>query len=188
MKSRITWESVKDRSFEDLKHEAVERLNETSEGLIEWGHRAKDRNYPFLFQWQIDAPFNGFTHATSRVMAGLRRAGVLDKVISENDKKLGLEWIRSIYDEASKNYNDPFLLTAKPRLFLEASAVNREKTGEDLPWPPTGAVREGLNHYSGIEIHADTSKIKNSVQVKHHPLQRGGDVYKFEPILVFYKK
>ena len=148
MKSRITWESVKDRSFEDLKHEAVERLNETSEGLIEWGHRAKDRNYPFLFQWQIDAPFNGFTHATSRVMAGLRRAGVLDKVISEDEKKLGLAWIRSIYDEASKNYIDPFLLSAKPRLFLEASAVNREKTGEDLPWPPTGAVREGLNHYS----------------------------------------
>ena len=34
----------------------------------------------------------------------------------------------------------------------------------------------------------DASKVKNSVQVKSHPLSRGGDVYKFEPILIFYKK
>tara|TARA_E500000331_G_C17228710_1_gene701602 strand:- start:36 stop:1592 length:1557 start_codon:yes stop_codon:yes gene_type:complete len=33
----------------------------------------------------------------------------------------------------------------------------------------------------------DASQIKNSVIVKKHPLSRGGDYYKFEPILIFYK-
>ena len=33
----------------------------------------------------------------------------------------------------------------------------------------------------------DASNVKNSVMIKSHPLSRGGDYFKFEPILIFYK-
>ena len=57
-------------------------------------------------------------------------------------------------------------------------------------------IIEGLGgEYRGVYkmlmtrmIGIDTSKIKNSVTVKSHPLSRGGEVYKYEPIFVFYKK
>ena len=108
----------------------------------------------------------------------------------------------SAYEDWKNNFLKPTLTTAYTNLkndrFLCWNIADI-KIGEDkyipLEQDSIDIVESLGGEYQGIYkmlmtrmVGIDTSKIKNSVQVKHHPLQRGGDVYKFEPILVFYKK
>ena len=107
----------------------------------------------------------------------------------------------SAYEDWKNNFLKPTLTTAYTNLkndrFLCWNIADI-KIGEDkyipLEQDSIDIVESLGGEYQGIYkmlmtrmVGIDTSKIKNSVQVKHHPLQRGGDVYKFEPILVFYK-
>jgi hypothetical protein len=107
----------------------------------------------------------------------------------------------SAYEDWRDNFLKPTLTTAYTNLkndrFLCWNIADI-KIGEDkyipLEQDSIDIVESLGGEYQGIYkmlmtrmVGIDTSKIKNSVQVKHHPLQRGGDVYKFEPILVFYK-
>lgn len=105
------------------------------------------------------------------------------------------------YEDWRKNFLKPTLTTAfenlKSNRYLCWNIADI-KIGENkyipLEQDSIDIVESLGGEYQGIYkmlmtrmVGIDTSKIKNSVQVKHHPLQRGGDVYKFEPILVFYK-
>lgn len=107
----------------------------------------------------------------------------------------------SAYEDWRDNFLKPTLTTAYTNLkndrFLCWNIADI-KIGEDkyisLEQDSIDIVKSLGGEYQGIYkmlmtrmVGIDTSKIKNSVQVKHHPLQRGGDVFKFEPILVFYK-
>jgi hypothetical protein len=105
----------------------------------------------------------------------------------------------SAYEDWRDNFLKPTLTTAYTNLkndrFLCWNIADI-KIGEDkyisLEQDSIDIVKSLGGEYQGIYkmlmtrmVGIDTSKIKNSVQVKHHPLQRGGDVFKFEPILVF---
>ena len=107
----------------------------------------------------------------------------------------------SAYEDWKNNFLKPTLTTAYTNLkndrFLCWNIADI-KIGEDkyipLEQDSIDIVESLGGEFQGIYkmlmtrmVGIDTSKIKNSVQVKHHPLQRGGDVFKFEPILVFYK-
>jgi hypothetical protein len=121
----------------ELRKVTIEQLSEARDGLARWADRVRDDKAPFRFRWAVESLRAANVAASSYIMSGLKRAGVLDQVLSEEDRQSGIEWIASLED-GNGSYEDPALLAYQP--------PGWEKTGEG--WPPTGAHKEAMNQYA----------------------------------------
>ena len=105
------------------------------------------------------------------------------------------------YDDWRDNFLKPTLTTMysylKPDRYLCWNIADI-KVGSDkyipLEQDSIDIVESLGGEYQGIYkmlmtrmVGIDASNVKNSVMIKSHPLSRGGDYFKFEPILIFYK-
>ena len=123
--------------LDELRSVTVEKLLSAREGLARWADRVRDENAPYRFKWAKESLRGANVAAGSYIMKGLERAGVLDQVLGESDRKGGIAWIKTLED-GHGGYEDPALLDHIP--------PGWEQTGEG--WPPTGAHKEAMNQYA----------------------------------------
>ena len=128
---------IQQQDLGSLKQEAVDRLSNAAEGFVRWADRVRAPEAPFRFRWAVEALRDADVASTSYILGGLNNAGVLEKVLAEDQKSTGETWIKSL-EVAENSYEDPALLAYKPPIWDD----------EAESWPPTGAHKEALNQYS----------------------------------------
>lgn len=125
------------QDLETLKLSAVEKLKSAAEGYVQWADRVRDEKAPYRFYWSVKHLRNADVASTKYILDGLSLAGVGDRVLSEDQKKQGAAWIKSL-EVAENSYEDPALLAYKPPAWDDAAES----------WPPRGAHKEAMNQYS----------------------------------------
>jgi hypothetical protein len=128
---------VRAQDLESLKEATVNRLIATNQGIVRWCDRVRDPEAPFRFRWAVEALRDADVASGNYILGALDGAGLLDRVLTEEQKRDGEAWIKSL-EVAENSYEDPALLAYKPPIWDD----------EAEPWPPTGAHKEALNQYS----------------------------------------
>lgn len=120
--------------LDSLKQRATDRLIRSADGIRSWIPLVRDA-YPGRFRWAVQTTRDANVAATSYVLTGLKRMGVFDELITEEDKHEGIRWIHSLAT-GNGEYRDPAL-------------VDRKTPGwpEDRPWPDSGMM-ETNNRYA----------------------------------------
>ena len=106
-------DNILTQPLEDLRGATIERLSQARDGLVRWADKVRDGNAPFRFRWAIESLRGSNVAAGSYIMSGLRRAGVLDRVLGDADREAGIEWIKSL-EVGPGSYDDPALLAYQP--------------------------------------------------------------------------
>ena len=125
------------QDLEQLKAGAVERLTAATDGFVRWAERVRDPRAPFRMRWAVDSLRDANVAATNYILGQLKEAGILDRVLDDEQQRLGRRWIESL-QVAPGSYEDPALLAYKPPIWDDAAE----------PWPPTAAHKEAMNQYS----------------------------------------
>ena len=125
------------QDLEQLKAGAVERLTGATDGFVRWAERVRDPRAPFRMRWAVDSLRDANVAATNYILGQLKEAGILDRVLDDEQQRLGRRWIESL-QVAPGSYEDPALLAYKPPIWDDAAE----------PWPPTAAHKEAMNQYS----------------------------------------
>ena len=129
--------SFLEQDLEQLKAGAVERLTAATDGFVRWAERVRDPRAPFRMRWAVDSLRDANVAATNYILGQLKEAGILDRVLDDEQQRLGRRWIESL-QVAPGSYEDPALLAYKPPIWDDAAE----------PWPPTAAHKEAMNQYS----------------------------------------
>ena len=129
--------SFLEQDLEQLKAGAVERLTAATDGFVRWTERVRDPRAPFRMRWAVDSLRDANVAATNYILGQLKEAGILDRVLDDEQQRLGRRWIESL-QVAPGSYEDPALLAYKPPIWDDAAE----------PWPPTAAHKEAMNQYS----------------------------------------
>ena len=125
------------QDLEQLKAGAAERLTASTDGFVRWAERVRDPRAPFRMRWAVDSLRDANVAATNYILGQLKEAGILDRVLDDEQQRLGRRWIESL-QVAPGSYEDPALLAYKPPIWDDAAE----------PWPPTAAHKEAMNQYS----------------------------------------
>ena len=128
---------VREGDLETFREEAVVVLNRAAEGFVRWADRVRDAQAPYRFHWAVNSLRDADVASSSYILGGLDRAGVLDRVLAQEQKAPGAAWIKSL-EVGENSYADPALLAYKPPMWDEAQEA----------WPPTGAHKEAMNQYA----------------------------------------
>lgn len=128
---------VKEGDLEVFKEEAVDALNRATEGFVRWAKRVQDIQAPYRFRWAVNSLRDADIGSSSYILGALDWAGVLERVLTEEQKAPGLAWIKSL-EVGENSYEDPALLAYKPPMWDETQEA----------WPPTGAHKEAMNQYA----------------------------------------
>ena len=129
--------SFLEQDLEQLKAGAVERLTAATDGFVRWAERVRDPRAPFRMRWAVDSLRDANVAATNYILGQLKEAGILDRVLDDEQQRLGRRWIESL-QVAPGSYEDPALLAYKPPIWDDIAE----------PWPPTAAHKEAMNQYS----------------------------------------
>ena len=100
--------------------------------------------------------------ATNYILQAAAFCGVLDRVLTPEQKQQGAAWIRSL--EVNENvYADPALLDRKPTAWDDSQES----------WPPDGAHKEAINQYarSCLRFYEDASLDQLAVEVGRELMQ-----------------
>jgi len=123
--------------LDELTEKAIASLKRASEDMVVWANQVRDPEKPWAFRWSKESTRGANVGACNYILQTARFAGVLDRILTPEQKEQGADWIRSL--ETEKNiYVDPALVDRKP--------PNWEKSGEN--WPPDGAHKEANNQYA----------------------------------------
>lgn len=125
---------IDDRPYESLAAEAVSALADVSDGVKSWTDSVRDENSA-RFLWARETTRAANVAASAYTLAGLRKIGIYDSVITPEDKKKGVEWVRSLA-VGDGRYRDPALLDRKPPGWPD-----------EKPWPDSG-ILECNSRYS----------------------------------------
>jgi len=121
----------------ELTGKAVESLNRASEDLVSWVDLVRAPAKPWAFGWSRESVRGANVGATNYILQAAALSGVLDRVLTPEQKRQGAAWIHSL--EVEENvYADPALLDRKPPAW-DDSQEN---------WPPDGAHKEAINQYA----------------------------------------
>lgn len=122
-----------DEPLESLTGRAVEALDTWLPRTKGWTNRMRpEDDTPGRFRWAVETTREANVGSTSNILGGLRLLGLLDEMITADDRRAGAEWIRSMHI-GDEQYRDPALM-------------DRKSPGwpEDEPWPSPGMLN-GLN-------------------------------------------
>ncbi len=125
-----------------LKKQAVDKLNSAAEGYVRWANLVRDQKEPYRFYWSAHHLRDADVGSTSYILSGLARAGVLDQVLTKEQKQQGIAWIKSLEVEAN-SYEDPALLAYKPPMWNDEAET----------WPPTSGHKEVMDRYARYCLH-----------------------------------
>lgn len=127
---------IQKSKVDDLKEQAVERLNKSIERIKDWVWkvRAEDQSAG-KFRWSVETTRSANIAATAYILGGLKSVGLFDSIITEEDKKEGVAWVNSLCI-GNEQYRDPALF-------------DRRTPGwpDNEPWP-TPAMQVSVNQYS----------------------------------------
>jgi hypothetical protein len=126
---------IKNESLESLKERAIEQLNAINERVKLWIEKVRPEGKLGRFKWAIKTIRDENIAATAYLLGALKKMGIYDDVITEEDKKAGIEWVQAM-NIGNEQYIDPALYNRKAPGW---------KDGE--PWP-SPAMKVGVNQYS----------------------------------------
>jgi len=125
------------QDLNELTEKAVASLDRAAEDLVAWCDVVRDPEMPWAFRWAAESVRGANVGACNYILQAASWCGVLDRVLTPEQKRRGAEWIRSL--EIEKNaFADPALLDRKPPAWND----------EEENWPPDGAHREAMNQYA----------------------------------------
>lgn len=150
-----TLNEIHKQNLESLKSLAIERLDEAIEGIKKWTERVRPENgIPGRFRWAIQSTREANVASTKYMLDGLRGIDIYDEVITEKDKKAGMEWVQSMH-LGNGQYRDPAICDRKPPSWPEnemwpspsmqviinqyAQGVLRSYSGAEFPSSPPPA-------------------------------------------------
>lgn len=125
-----------EQAMETLVARAVDRLRQSTDGLIDWCGRVRAADgAPGRFRWAIKTTREANVAATAYLLGALHRMGITDRVITEADRSEGIAWVTAM-DRGDGHYYDPALL-------------DRRTPGwpADKPWPDA-AMLGGVDQYA----------------------------------------
>jgi len=145
-------QQIHKQSLDTLKNIAIERLDEATEGIKNWTERIRPEDGTAgRFRWAVQSTRDANVAGTKYVLGALQGIGIYDNVITEEDKKAGIEWIRSIH-LGNEQYRDPVICDQEPPDWPEnqawpspsmqmiinqyAQGVLRSYSGTKFPSPP----------------------------------------------------
>lgn len=126
---------IQQESLENLQEQAIESLNSVSEDFKKWVEKVRKPDCPGRFYWAIEHTRDANVASTAYLVGGLRKMGLFDEVITEEDKKEGAAWIQAM-KVGDEQYRDPALVNRKP-----------PNWNDDEPWPAP-ALLGGINQYA----------------------------------------
>jgi len=112
-------------------------LNRAAEDLVSWVELIRDRQAPWAFRWAPTSVRGANVAATNYILEAAKRCGVLDRILSADQKLRGAKWIHSL-EEDENVFTDPVLLGGKPPAWDD----------DQEAWPPDGAHKEAINQYA----------------------------------------
>ena len=123
--------------LDDLKNKAVVSLNRAAEDLVTWVELIRDPEASWTFRWAPYSVRNANIAATNYILEAATRCGVLNRILTPDQKRQGAKWIHSL--EVEENvFTDPALLNRKPPAWDDSQEA----------WPPDGAHKEAINQYA----------------------------------------
>ena len=126
-----------DETYEGLESRAVDSLCKAAEDLVTWVDLVRDPDAPWRFRWAKESVRDANVAATNYILGAAQRCGVLDRVLTADQKAGGVDWISSL--EVGENvYTEPALLDRKPPKWRD----------DQENWPPDGAHQEAISQYA----------------------------------------
>jgi hypothetical protein len=126
-----------------LEGKAIGALNRASEDLVAWVDLVRDPEKPWAFRWAEKSVRGANVGACTYILEAAIRCGVLDQILTHEQKRQGSDWIHSL--EVGENvFTDPALVDRKPPKWKD----------EQENWPPDGAHREAINQYARSPLRA----------------------------------
>ena len=122
------------RTFDSLAEEAVDKLARAGEEVKRWISSVRD-DAPGRIRWAIKTSRDANVAATAYTLSGLRKIGILDEIITDEDRAEGIRWIRSMATTDGE-YRDPALVDRKS-----------PDWPAEKPWPDSGML-ECNNRYA----------------------------------------
>ena len=120
----------------DQKRDVTDTLNTLSDGLAQWTEKVRPEDgAPGRLRWAVASTRDANVGATRYVLNGLERAGLKDRLWTEEDQQAAIAWIRSLHT-GGEQYHDPALFD-RPSPDWPA----------DQPWP-SDAMRATVNGYA----------------------------------------
>ena len=77
--------------------------------------RVRDPRAPFRMRWAVDSVRDANVAATNYILGQLKEAGILHRVLDEEQQRQGRQWVESL-QVAPGSYEDPALLAYNPPL------------------------------------------------------------------------
>ena len=102
------------QNLDELTAKAITSLNRASEDLVAWCDLVRDPEKPWAFRWAKDSTRDANVAACNYILQATHWCGVLDRVLTPEQKQQGAAWIRSMQDEGGDTYTDPALAGRKP--------------------------------------------------------------------------
>jgi hypothetical protein len=125
------------QDLDELTAKATDSLARASEDLVAWCDVVRDPEKPWAFRWAEESVRGANVAACNYILQAASWCGVLDRVLTPEQKKQGAKWIRSMED-GENTFTDPSLIARKPSDW-DDNAEN---------WPPDGAHKEANNQYA----------------------------------------
>ena len=123
-------------SLDELNERALSALRASMPNMLRWVERMRPADgTPGRFKWALETTRDANVASTSYILGGLKSMGLLDEVITDEDRAAGAEWIESMA-VGDGHYRDPAL-------------YNRKTPGwpADERWPSPGMLN-GLTQYA----------------------------------------
>jgi hypothetical protein len=125
------------QDLDELTARAIASLNRASEDLVSWVDLVRHPDKPWALGWSKESVRGPNVGASNYVLQAASFGGVLDRILTPEQKKQGADWIHSL--EIGENvYSDPALLDRKPPAWND----------DEENWPPDGAHKEAINQYA----------------------------------------
>ena len=125
------------QDLDKLTARAIVSLNRASEDLVSWVDLVRHPEKPWALGWSKESVRGSNVGASNYILQAASFSGVLDQILTPEQKKQGAEWIHSL--EVGENvYSDPALLDRKPPAWND----------DEENWPPDGAHKEAINQYA----------------------------------------
>ncbi len=140
-------EQAMQQPLDELTEQATAALVEVLDPLVEWTAKVRPADGTLgRFRWAIESTRPANVAATAYVLGGLRRAGVLDCVWTDADRRAAVKWIRGMH-VGDEQYRDPALM-------------DRPTPGRpsDEPWP-SPAMLGGINQYARNVLRSCTDDV-----------------------------
>jgi hypothetical protein len=119
-----------------LEEYALERLESVREPMVRWADSIRPADGAAgRFRWALQTTRGANVAATAYLLGGLRAAGLFDRLVTSEDRKAGIAWVKGL-NTGHEQYRDPALLERRTPGW---------PTSE--PWPAPAMI-EGINSYA----------------------------------------